>query len=172
MPLKTWRCSECLFEWDVTIIGSRVISHGGCASSRDCPACGSSSHVELKVYRTVTPGGATSPVKFPYFDRGLGQVVTSPTDRLRKARALGLVPTDGESIGTWEDIADKEQTEIKKDLDRYNEYVKEATEGPARHEVAQIMAIENAKAAKLEAIRQNVAKEEAEDAREQPSSGA
>lgn len=95
---------------------------------RFCPAC--VADPSTRIYR--------SSVTYPYYDRGLGCEIVSPAHRMRVCREKGVIPTEGETRGLWDEIADREQSLIEKDERKYNDYVEEMTTGPARGEFARM----------------------------------
>lgn len=81
-----FRCQDCGGEEDVVV----DFKAGETTDPRKCETCGG----EVVVQYTTRIDRFSE--RFPYFDRGLGCVVTSRRDRLAKARARGLVPLDGD----------------------------------------------------------------------------
>lgn len=134
---RGWKCRNC----------STV--HDGTEAPAAC-GCGWSDFYELeKVWDDITfycadcnlrpsRGVLNGSKGYPYFDRGLGRQITSPAHRLSVCRELGVVPTDGETRGTWEEIGEHEQSAIARDEAKYDAYIKEMTEGPSRGQFARL----------------------------------
>lgn len=130
---RGWKCRQC------------AVIHDGPVHPTVC-GCGSADFYELqRLWDDMQyycdgcgPGriGYQVAVRYPYFDKGLGRQITSPQHRKDVCRELGVIPTEGESRGLWEEIADREQSLIAEDEAKYDAYVTEMTEGPARGEYA------------------------------------
>lgn len=113
-----------------------------------CPKCGSQDIADLgKQWDDLTffcegcgPGriGYRASVRYPYFDRGLNREILSPGHRREVCRELGVIPTDGETRGLWDEIADKAEAEDERIDRKYAEYMDEMTTGPARGEFARL----------------------------------
>jgi hypothetical protein len=134
MPLSAMKCVNCGHEFDLLQMPSwdkptNQDRDGADCENLACVVCGSEERV---------PAPSTimkSELVFPYFDYGLGREITSHGHRRAVMHELGVEEAGGER-GTWADMADAEASAISRDQERYDDYVREQTEGPARGEFA------------------------------------
>lgn len=138
MPIRERECKECGRRYELWTSGSKVVGLDQPrekASDPSCPDCGSlECHTMLPRRIKVLGGGGPAAVKYPYFDRGLGRQINSPAHRAEVCRQMNVTPTDGETIGTWTDIIDKDETQTARDKAKYDAYVEEMSTGEARGE--------------------------------------
>lgn len=123
MPVSDRKCVECGRLYDVLVMGSREVSLTDGFDGTGCPTCGCPQFVKSIVPAQPLPPRAASAVSYPYFDRGLGQVIESGRHRDRVCKALGVVPVDSFDIGrSSASIAVEEAEKHKADLKLYEEH--------------------------------------------------
>lgn len=146
MPMIYFRCKQCTLVYEVLhherhnrhgggILVERMRTHDESDDWQLCPCCGSDEIVETLggVGNGIALGGeAGVGRRFPYFDHGMGVWVKSQEHRREQYKAHGLIPTEGETKGLWDELADKERAEREDDERKWAATQRELEEGPNR----------------------------------------
>lgn len=134
MAIRERECKLCACRYEIFKMGpTREFVLNQAAEYKGqicCPCCGASeaeAHVVLPQRFEVRGSSSMSSRArtYPYFDRGLGRWVKSPSHHAELCRKMGLEPTGGETIGTWEDIAMKQQSKDEALTKKRADYVAE-----------------------------------------------
>lgn len=132
MAIRGKECVGCGHRYEVFVMGptrSFVIDQAAAYKGQlVCPACGGAKAHGMIPPRVEIRGSSSMGSRaqtYPYYDHGLGCWLNSPAHRLETAKRLGFTPTEGESIGTWGDIAEKDASKAARDQAKYDAYVDE-----------------------------------------------
>ena len=105
---KHYRCKDCEYEGKTYgfIKGDELLME----TFDPCERCDSLNFDILISVPNIDRFGE----RFPYFDRGLGCMVTSKKDRLSKCKDLGVVPVDGD-VDYSSDLGNLERKHAEED---------------------------------------------------------